>query len=58
MFCTLCENPLSQCTCSDIEERLKGAAESGRFAYKKCAICGRHYSRCKCVKPKWEIEGG
>lgn len=56
MFCMKCSNDLSQCTCDDIEERLQNAAGSGHFAYKKCATCGKHYSRCECAEPKWVIE--
>ena len=40
MWCMRCDRHLSQCVCPDINERLKGATQGGRFAYKKCAICG------------------
>lgn len=56
MWCIRCNKHLSQCECPDINERLKGATESGHFAYKKCSICGKHYELCKCENPQWAIE--
>ena len=51
-----CDKHLSQCICPDINERLRGATEGGRFVYKKCAICGKHYELCNCENPQWTIE--
>ncbi|MBA7513304.1 hypothetical protein ES705_05319 [subsurface metagenome] len=56
MWCMKCNKDLSECTCPDLEERLDRAVVGGRFVYKYCKICGKHYERCKCKKPIWEIK--
>jgi len=56
MFCCKCQKHLSISTCPDLEERLDRAVASGAFVYKFCQICGKHYERCKCEKPKWGIK--
>ena len=56
MWCVKCNNHLSQCTCSDLEERLNRAVGGGNFAYKSCKKCGKHYERCKCKNPEYEIK--
>lgn len=56
MFCTRCQKDLAECTCSDIEERLKKAATGGYFVYKYCKLCGHHYARCRCENPEWDIK--
>ncbi|KKN08801.1 hypothetical protein LCGC14_1053030 [marine sediment metagenome] len=56
MYCGICNVHVSKCTCPDINERLKGATQGGHFAYKKCTICDKHYSLCKCENPEWGIE--
>ena len=55
MWCMRCNNHLSQCTCSNLEERLDRAVVGCSFVYKYCKICKKHYERCKCKKPIWEI---
>jgi len=55
MWCMKCNKHLSQCTCSDLEERLDKATAGGGFVYRRCAKCGKHYERCKCKNPNWEI---
>jgi len=57
MWCGKCNNHLSKCTCTDLEERLDSAAGEGIFCYRKCIKCGKHYERCKCKDPEWKIEG-
>lgn len=56
MYCMKCNNELSQCTCSDINERLKIAVATGHVAYKKCTLCDKHYALCECANPQWSIE--
>ncbi len=56
MWCGICDKHLSECTCEDINERLKSVASTGVLAYRKCNICGKHYSLCKCPDPQWGIE--
>jgi len=51
-----CNKHLSQCICPDLEERLDGAVLGGHFVYTSCKKCGKHYERCKCEKPEWEIK--
>lgn len=57
MWCGKCEKQLAECTCPDINERLAGVAAKGFFTYKRCVRCGKHYERCKCDQPEWEIAG-
>lgn len=57
MWCGKCNKDLSECICSDLQERLRVVVAGGHFAYKKCAICNMHYAKCKCENPKWIIEG-
>ena len=56
MFCTKCQKDLSQCTGPDLEERLDKAVVAGRFVYRYCKKCGKHYERCKCEDPDWAIK--
>ena len=53
MYCIKCDKHISNCTCGDIEERLKKVVTMGNFAYRACKICGRHYDFCKCENPEW-----
>ena len=54
MWCAVCQKDLSECTCSDIDERLAKLADpKGNVVYRMCLVCGRHYARCKCQEPKW-----
>lgn len=52
MFCSKCQNDLSECVCDDIDEKLASIGND-YFIYKKCNKCGKHYTRCKCEKPEW-----
>ncbi len=54
MFCMICKKNLSECTCDDLEERLRNVAEGGNFVYRECTKCGKHYDRCKCKKPNFK----
>lgn len=55
MWCARCQNDISACTCSDIEERLASALSGGMIALKYCKKCNLYYKRCKCEKPEWEV---
>lgn len=57
MWCLKCNKHLSQCTCSDLEERLDKAVAAKTLIYKYCKLCGKHYERCKCEKPEYWIKG-
>ena len=57
MWCMKCNHNLADCSCPDLQERLQSVVKSSNFAYKKCAKCNLHYSKCKCSQPKWVIEG-
>jgi hypothetical protein len=56
MFCGKCQSELSECTCPDLEERLNKAVDAGVFVYRYCKICNKHYERCKCKKPIWDVK--
>jgi hypothetical protein len=53
MFCMICKKDLSKCDCPDIEERLRGLADSKYLIYKACLKCRKHYSFCECKEPLW-----
>lgn len=53
MWCARCRHDLSDCTCPDIDQRLQDLAKEGKFVYRMCGICGRHYDRCRCPDPLW-----
>ena len=55
MWCMKCNKHLSECTCPDLEERLKNAASSGALVYKYCKKCGHHYEKCGCDEPEWAL---
>jgi len=48
-----CNKDLSECTCKDINERLKSVSNKGHFIYKMCLKCGKHYAQCECKDPVW-----
>jgi len=54
MWCCKCNNDLSNCTCSDLDERLASLAGAKNVVFKRCKLCGKHYARCKCENPEWE----
>ena len=53
MFCSKCQNDLSECTCSDIEERMNKLKSASSFTYKMCGNCNKHYKLCRCETPVW-----
>ena len=55
MFCTKCQNDLSQCICDDIKERLASLHGNKYVTYKLCKKCGEHYKRCQCKEPEWVL---
>jgi hypothetical protein len=52
MFCTRCNNDLHDCTCPDIDERLRNL---GAVVIKWCLTCDKHYSRCHCEDPVFGV---
>lgn len=60
MVCNKC-GPVSQCTCPDIDQRLKDTAFAPRFKFlmfKWCRTCDKHYARCRCETPAFYIVSG
>lgn len=51
MWCTICGNHLSECTCPDIDKRMASLQNASGVMYKMCRICGKHYERCTCENP-------
>lgn len=48
MFCFRCHNDIADCTCPDIEERLRRAAAHPNIALTFCKQCGKYFTRCIC----------
>jgi hypothetical protein len=54
MACTVCNKGIADCTCPDIDERLKElGGPGGSMSFRVDRICGKHYARCKCAHPFW-----
>ncbi|KKN67476.1 hypothetical protein LCGC14_0460730 [marine sediment metagenome] len=56
-MCLVCNKTLHFCKCEDLEKRLDPAVDAGRFAYRYCKKCKKHYERCRCAHPAWGIKG-
>lgn len=52
--CTLCDVPVAECQCPDIDARLKKTlfVPGCQVAVKWCRTCDKHYGRCKCPDDK------
>ena len=48
MFCAQCQHDISDCTCTDIEERLEKLGQHTGWVFERCCLCGRLKSRCLC----------
>ncbi len=54
MWCMKCNHELSDCTCSDINERLASiGGAGGTLVYRACKVCKKHYAQCRCKEPLW-----
>lgn len=49
MWCCKCNHDLTQCVCSDIDERLERLSMSPHLALRWCLKCNRHADRCICI---------
>ena len=58
MWCTICSEHLSKCTCDDIEERLEKLANHPNLAIEYCNKCKKHHDLCKCEDPESIIRTG
>jgi hypothetical protein len=58
MFCGQCQKELTECTCTDLNDRMRDASDSEFFAAKWCMKCDCYYTRCKCEHPEWAIRSG
>lgn len=52
MHCGICGTDVGQCTCPDIDERLKSLT---LVLMKWCLECDKHYARCKCAEPVFGV---
>lgn len=48
MLCTKCQNPIEECECDDIDERLRQIASSDYIETDRCFNCKRHREDCTC----------
>lgn len=49
MWCCKCNNEFpSECACADRDARLEKLKGASNFTMRVCAVCGKHYSMCKC----------
>lgn len=53
MECGKCRKSIGDCTCPDMDERMKSLRNNPRYVYKMCEKCGRHFERCDCEHPVW-----
>jgi len=58
MRCVACDRPISDCSCPDIDDRLRAIAygpEMHDVMLKWCRQCDTHYARCRCGTPAFFI---
>jgi len=56
MHCGRCNNPLNECTCPDIDERMRELTGPGSHLLAKwCLNCDKHYARCRCAEPLFGV---
>ena len=55
MFCVYCQKELFECTCPDLEERLRSLSEHPNWHIAKCKKCGKPLSICDCEIVKEDI---
>lgn len=48
VFCIICQHDLADCTCPDIEERLRSLQEHPAWHIPDCKKCGKPASICRC----------
>lgn len=48
MFCTRCSNPVPDCECGDIGDRLEQLSQHPNFTTDRCADCAEHAADCTC----------
>lgn len=59
MYCCTCNKHISECTCPDIEERLKSLQSASHVLTRWCKTCGKHADRCGCADgPSTELKSG
>lgn len=59
--CGICNLNIAECTCPDIDERMKAGVfhPDCIIATKWCQKCDKHWSRCRCETPTFvAILGG
>lgn len=57
MFCSRCQNHVTECECGDIEERLSALADHPNFATDRCEGCLEHPGECTCDEYS-PVDGG
>jgi hypothetical protein len=55
MFCSKCHNDIVDCTCPDLEERLRDLQGSPRIFIPTCRQCGKPAPICKCIPQPCEM---
>lgn len=59
MACNVCHAPLHDCTCEDLNERMRHlTGAQGNIYSRWCRRCDSHYCRCDCEEPDWWIRSG
>lgn len=48
MFCSKCHNPVQECECDDIDDRLEAISTTRNFVTDRCANCKEHRRDCTC----------
>jgi len=59
MFCVTCNTDVHDCTCPDIDDRLRElTGASGPLLARWCLACDKHYARCRCTEPLFGVRTG
>lgn len=58
MHCGICNTHTAECTCADLNDRMRRASDGQHIAVRWCKACDSYYSRCTCEKPEWRVRVG
>lgn len=59
MWCGKCDKNINECTCKDLDDRMRVVSgPDGYVACRWCEACDHYYVRCTCEVPQWVLRAG
>ena len=55
MWCMQCNKDLANCSCPDLNDRLRSLTNGKHNAARWCTVCDHHYASCTCQNPVWGL---